>query len=206
LDNVSATLAPSLTTRLSPVLRASPTACWRIPLSSSSAINYNARHVEWPPPPEGSWVATVHIVVYCPECQSRYQLHADLVGRRMRCTNNSCRTTFTVQEATSARPATRPRPASPTPAAKWSFLSARTTHLAARPRSGRGTRLAPRAATAGASPSSAATMGKPNPQSPIRQRSAGPRSPAWSRSRSPAAAAGVRADDAEPPRRGTWNC
>ena len=27
----------------------------------------------------GAWVATVHITVYCPECQSRYQLHADLL-------------------------------------------------------------------------------------------------------------------------------
>jgi outer membrane protein assembly factor BamB len=52
----------------------------------------------------GAWVATVHIVVYCPECQSRYQLHADLAGRRMRCPNNACRAVFTVQEATGGPP------------------------------------------------------------------------------------------------------
>ena len=52
----------------------------------------------------GVWVATVHIVVYCPECQSRYQLHADLRGRRMRCPNHACRATFTVQEATGGPP------------------------------------------------------------------------------------------------------
>jgi outer membrane protein assembly factor BamB len=45
------------------------------------------------------------IIVYCPECQSRYQLHADLRGRRMRCPNAACRTTFVVREATGGPPA-----------------------------------------------------------------------------------------------------
>src|SRR5947207_790936 len=30
-------------------------------------------------------MSSVHITAYCPECQSRYQLHADLRGRKMRC-------------------------------------------------------------------------------------------------------------------------
>jgi outer membrane protein assembly factor BamB len=41
----------------------------------------------------------VHIVVYCPDCQSRYHLNSDLAGRRMRCPNPACRTTFTVKGA-----------------------------------------------------------------------------------------------------------
>ena len=50
----------------------------------------------------------MHIVVFCPECQSRYQLHADLNGRRMRCPNPSCRTTFTVKSAGDAGPVADP--------------------------------------------------------------------------------------------------
>jgi outer membrane protein assembly factor BamB len=41
----------------------------------------------------------VQIVAYCPECKSRYQLHDELSGRRMRCPNSACRTVFTVVAA-----------------------------------------------------------------------------------------------------------
>ena len=46
-------------------------------------------------------MALVHITAYCPECQSRYQLHADLRGRKMRCPNDRCQTVFEVREASS---------------------------------------------------------------------------------------------------------
>jgi len=39
----------------------------------------------------------VHIVVYCPECQSKYHLQPNLAGRRMRCPNPACKTTFFVK-------------------------------------------------------------------------------------------------------------
>src|SRR5262245_50470798 len=41
----------------------------------------------------------MHIIVDCPECQSRFQLHADLRGRRIRCPNSGCRAPFIVQES-----------------------------------------------------------------------------------------------------------
>jgi tetratricopeptide (TPR) repeat protein len=40
----------------------------------------------------------MHITVYCPHCQSRYQLDPALRGKRMRCPNNLCRLVFEVRE------------------------------------------------------------------------------------------------------------
>jgi outer membrane protein assembly factor BamB len=39
----------------------------------------------------------VHIITYCPSCQSRYQLEPDLVGKQIRCPNPVCRQIFEVQ-------------------------------------------------------------------------------------------------------------
>jgi outer membrane protein assembly factor BamB len=47
---------------------------------------------------------TVHITVFCPECQSRFQLNADLRGRKMRCPNAACQQVFVVREASSGPP------------------------------------------------------------------------------------------------------
>lgn len=46
----------------------------------------------------------MHITAYCPECQSRYQLNADLRGRNMRCPNAACQAIFVVREATGGPP------------------------------------------------------------------------------------------------------
>ncbi len=46
----------------------------------------------------------MHITAYCPECQSRYQLNADLRGRKMRCPNTACQAIFVVREATGGPP------------------------------------------------------------------------------------------------------
>ncbi len=54
----------------------------------------------------------MHITVFCPHCQSRYQLDPSLRGKRMRCPNTICRTVFEVQDEAEAVP-----PASPPPAA-----------------------------------------------------------------------------------------
>lgn len=39
------------------------------------------------------------IVAYCPECRSRYQLHDNLLGQRLRCPNSACGQVFTVTAA-----------------------------------------------------------------------------------------------------------
>ena len=39
----------------------------------------------------------MHIITYCPSCQSRYQLEPDLVGKQIRCPNPVCRQVFEVQ-------------------------------------------------------------------------------------------------------------
>ena len=46
----------------------------------------------------------MHITAYCPECQDRYQLDADLRGRKMRCKNAACQAIFVVREATGGSP------------------------------------------------------------------------------------------------------
>lgn len=39
------------------------------------------------------------IVAYCPECRSRYQLHDNMLGQRLRCPNSACAQVFTVAAA-----------------------------------------------------------------------------------------------------------
>ncbi len=39
----------------------------------------------------------MHIITYCPSCQSRYQLQPDLVGKQIRCPNPVCRQVFEVR-------------------------------------------------------------------------------------------------------------
>jgi outer membrane protein assembly factor BamB len=46
----------------------------------------------------------VHITAYCPECQSRYQLKADLLGRKMRCKTPSCQAIFVIHAASGGIP------------------------------------------------------------------------------------------------------
>jgi hypothetical protein len=73
----------------------------------------------------------VLINVECPICGNKYQLRPDMLGKRMRCTNPTCRAVFEVQESAPpplqpTRPAARPLPDSaarplaqqPTPQAK----------------------------------------------------------------------------------------
>jgi outer membrane protein assembly factor BamB len=58
----------------------------------------------------------VHITVYCPACNNRYQLHEEMRGKRMRCVNALCREIFEVREAgakAETAPATAPAPAQP---------------------------------------------------------------------------------------------
>lgn len=55
----------------------------------------------------------MHITAYCPECQSRYQLHPDLRGRKMRCPNDRCQTVFVVREAGSGNGDEAPTVAAP---------------------------------------------------------------------------------------------
>lgn len=45
-----------------------------------------------------------HITAVCPECQSRYQLNADLRGRKLRCPNPNCQTVFVVHAANGDSP------------------------------------------------------------------------------------------------------
>ena len=40
----------------------------------------------------------MHITVYCPHCQNRYQVEPALRGKRMRCLNTICRTVFEIRE------------------------------------------------------------------------------------------------------------
>ena len=44
----------------------------------------------------------MHITVYCPACKNRYQLHAEMRGKRMRCVNPLCREVFEVRESSAA--------------------------------------------------------------------------------------------------------
>jgi outer membrane protein assembly factor BamB len=44
-------------------------------------------------------IRPVHITVYCPACNNRYQLHEEMRGKRMRCVNTLCREVFEVREA-----------------------------------------------------------------------------------------------------------
>src|SRR4051794_17795050 len=46
----------------------------------------------------------MHITVFCPHCQSRYQLDPSLRGKRMRCPNTICRMVFEVREESEAAP------------------------------------------------------------------------------------------------------
>ncbi len=52
----------------------------------------------------------MHITVYCPHCQSRYQLDPTLRGKRMRCPNNLCRMVFEVREEGERRGVRPPMP------------------------------------------------------------------------------------------------
>jgi outer membrane protein assembly factor BamB len=61
--------------------------------------NVNGKHFPYRDAVPVFTIALVHITVYCPECQSRYQLQADLRGRKMRCPNGRCQAVFVVQEA-----------------------------------------------------------------------------------------------------------
>jgi hypothetical protein len=46
----------------------------------------------------------MHITVFCPHCQSRYQVEPTLDGKRMRCPNPLCRMVFEAREAEQAAP------------------------------------------------------------------------------------------------------
>lgn len=73
------------------------------------------------------------IHVECPVCGNRYHLRPEMVGQRMRCTNQTCRAIFEVQEANSATSATGapqppqlpPPPPPPPPAVSKSARTAR---------------------------------------------------------------------------------
>jgi outer membrane protein assembly factor BamB len=62
----------------------------------------------------------LHITVYCPACNNRYQLHEEMRGKRMRCVNALCREVFEVREAgekAETGPATAPAQPTTTPSA-----------------------------------------------------------------------------------------
>src|SRR5438045_2430814 len=66
-------------------------------ISSFVILLYNA-------PVPGAGPLTVHIIAYCPECQTQYKLSPDLRGRKLRCPNPNCQAIFVVREATGGSP------------------------------------------------------------------------------------------------------
>src|SRR5262245_40838835 len=74
----------------------------------------------------------MHITVFCPHCQSRFQLDAALRGKRMRCPNTICQMVFEVREE--ERPAVplpdseKPTPEKP-PSARHPVTSGRVGEL-----------------------------------------------------------------------------
>lgn len=62
----------------------------------------------------------MHIVAFCPNCRSRYQLDPSLRGKKMRCPNTICRTVFEVREVGET---TAPVPNTDEPAAKKPVVS-----------------------------------------------------------------------------------
>src|SRR5262245_20009119 len=69
----------------------------------------------------------MHITTLCPECDSRFQVESDLLGKKMRCPNPKCRKIFEVKDAAQPKPAAGRRSATLEPDPRSSGITSDTS-------------------------------------------------------------------------------